>query len=89
MKKCQVCGKHLIAFGTELYLHPPSQCSVKDGYEIRIVDRFLAEKFREVHGKPSFQLEDLLDDKIINRYLKIKGEILWLKMKLLSFLKRT
>ena len=76
--KCSDCGEELIVFG-DIFLHPPSACSGgKDGYELRLIDSFLRDKFLEKYGRPTKKINfggiKKLGQKLYLTYLKGKRE---------------
>jgi len=66
--KCESCGEDLWNIGGLMYLHPNNKCSEKDGFEIRMIDGFLAKKFEEKYGKPSYDINKYKS--VVERWIK-------------------
>ena len=76
--KCNTCGRELINYGGKIYLHPPEVCQEKDGYELHLVDAFLASKFKEKYKNPKIDMgmEIAIYEQTISDY-KMRWEERW------------
>ena len=73
MKKCEVCQEYLLNVDGKIYLHPlDSQCQNKDGWEIRILSKFLTDKFAEKYGKPEYKVEEFYSSKLFKLWLYLR-----------------
>ena len=75
IKRCRICNKILVNVNGELYLHPSDKCQEKDGFEIRVIDDFLAKQWEIKYGVPEYNPADYV--RLIEVYRRLEKLMFW------------